>query len=125
MRKVANTTLSKPHLTLHARLRLLASLVLLAGVASSLLIYRNSHDIPPGYTPAIARNIFSSAEVHGGVAHALLADLMGWFCGLWLGKNLAYTIAYLTVILSAGLFFVAGVYPLPPTAVDDHTGRIE
>jgi hypothetical protein len=125
MRKVKMTTIFKPHLTLQTRIKLLASFILLAGVASSIFIYQNAQNIPPGYDLAVSRKYFSSLELNGGMINVLLTDLTDWFCGLWQGKDLAFTIAYLTVIVSAGLFFIAKLYSLNPTAVDDHVGLIE
>jgi hypothetical protein len=125
MRKVKMTSIFKPHLTLHARIRLLASFILLAGETSSILIYQNAHDIPSGYNVAISSNFLLNLELHGGMITVLLTDITDWFCGLWQGKDLAFTIAYLSVIVSAGLFFIAKLYALDPTAVDDHGGMIE
>ena len=125
MRKDKMTSIFKPHSTLQTRIKLLASFILLAGVASSFLIYQNARDIPQGYDLAVSRKYLSNLELYGGMMNVLLADLTNWFCGLWQGKNLAFTIAYLTVIVSAGLFFIAKLYSLNPTAVDDHVGAIE
>jgi hypothetical protein len=125
MRKVAMTIICRTHLTLQARIKLLASFILLAGVASSIFIYQNAQDIPPGYNLAVSRKYLSNLELCGGMIHVLLTDLTEWFCGLWQGKNLAFTLAYLTVIVSAGLFFIAELYSLDTTAVDDNMGIIE
>ncbi len=125
MRKDKMTTIFKPHSTLQTRIKLLASFILLAGVASSFFIYQNARDIPPGYDLAVSRKYLSNLELYGGMMNVLLAHLTDWFCGLWQGKDLAFTIAYLTVIVSAGLFFIAKLYSLDPTAVDDHVGAIE
>jgi hypothetical protein len=125
MRKVKLTTIFKPHSTLQTRIKLLASFVLIAGVASSILIYQNARDIPPGYDLAVSRKYLSNLEGYGGTMNVLLTDLADWFCGLWKGKDLAFTIAYLTLIVSAGLFFIAKLYPLDPTAADDDVATIE
>lgn len=125
MRKVKMTTRFKPHLNLQARIKLLASFILIAGVASSIFIYQNAQDIPPGYDLTVSRKYLSNLELYGGMKNVLLTDLTDWFRGLWQGKDLAFTIAYLTVIVSAGLFFIAKLYSLNPTAVDDHVGTIE
>lgn len=116
-------TIFKPHATLQARIKVLALFVLLTGAASSLFIYHNGQDIPPVYDLAVSRIYLSNLELYGGMIHVLLTDLTGWFCGLWQGKDLAFTIAYLTVIVSAGLFFIAKLYSLD--AVDEHVGTIE
>jgi hypothetical protein len=125
MRKIKMTTIFHPHSTFQTRIKLLASFILLAGVASSIFIYQNAQNIPSGYDLAVSRKYLSNLEVYGGMKNVLLADLTDWFCGLWQGKDLAFTIAYLAVIVSAGLFFFAKLYSLHPTAVDDHVGIIE
>lgn len=125
MRKVRTTTILNPHLTLQARIRLLALFVLLAGIASSIFIYQNAQDIPQGYNLAVSRQFLSNLDLNGGTINVLFSDITDWFCGLWQGKDLAFTIAYLTVIVSAGLFFIAKLYSLGPTAVDDRVDIIE
>ena len=125
MRKITMTAISKAYSTLQTRIKRLASLILLAGVSSSFLIYRNARDIAPGYDLAVSRKYLSNLEHYGGILNVLLIDLSDWFCGLWQGKNLAFTIAYLTIIVSAGLFFIATLYSLDPTSVDDRAGTIE
>jgi hypothetical protein len=119
------TTTFKPHSTLQTRIKLLASLILLAGVASSFFIYQNAQDIPPGYDLAVSRKYLSNLELYGGTINVLLTDLTDWFCGLWQGKDLAFTIANLTVIVSAGMFYIAKLYSLDQNAVDDHVGISE
>ena len=123
MRKITMNTIFKAHTTLQARIKLLASCILFAGVSVSFLIYRNAQDIPPGYDLAVSRKYLTHLELYGGILNVLLTDLTEWFCGLWQGKNLAFTIAYLTIIVSAGLFFIAKLYSLDPTAVDDRAGN--
>jgi hypothetical protein len=125
MRKVTMTTTSKPHPHLQTRIKLLASFILLAGEALSFFIYQNAHDIPPGYDLAVSRKYLSNFEHYGGIVNILLTDLTDWFCGLWLGKDLAFTVAYLTVIVSAGLFFIAKLYSSDSTAVGDDVGANE
>jgi uncharacterized membrane protein len=125
MRKVKMATIFKSHSTLQTRIKLLALFILLAGAAFSFFIYQNAQDIPPGYDLAVSRKYLANMERYGGMINVLLTDLTDWFCGLWQGKDLAFTIAYLTVIVSAGLFFIAKLYSLDPTVVDDHVGTIE
>jgi hypothetical protein len=38
-------------------------------------------------------------QVYGGTANVLAAEFREWFAGLWYGKNLAYTIAVLTILV--------------------------
>lgn len=50
----------------------------------------------------------------GGQANQLSADFMEWFGERWEGRNLAYTVAFLTVVATGGFRFVA-VRMEPPT----------
>jgi len=46
-------------------------------------------------------------RVIGGQANQLSADFIEWFDGLWEGRNLAYTVAVLTVATIGAFRFVA------------------
>ena len=115
----------KFHLALQTRIKLLALIILLAGVASSCFIYQNAKDISPGYDLAVSRNYLSNLGFYDGIMNILFTDLKNWFCGLWQGKDLAFTIAYLTVIVSVWLLYIAKLYSSDPADVDDHMGAIE
>jgi hypothetical protein len=54
-------------------------------------------------------------EYLGGKANVLGSDISGWFAGLWHGRNLAYTLAVLTIVIALLCFYVAFALPdLPP-----------
>ncbi|HTS03880.1 MAG TPA: hypothetical protein VMN04_15260 [Thermoanaerobaculia bacterium] len=53
-------------------------------------------------------------EVYGGRANVLASDFRHWFTGLWQGRNLAFTVAVLTVLAALAWRFFAT--PLPPRA---------
>jgi hypothetical protein len=38
-------------------------------------------------------------------------DIQGWFLGLWHGRNLAYTLAVITIVLALACFYVAFALP--------------
>jgi hypothetical protein len=54
-------------------------------------------------------------EYLGGKANVMANDIDTWFVGLWHGRNLAYTLAVLTVVIALICFYIAFALPdLPP-----------
>jgi hypothetical protein len=54
-------------------------------------------------------------EFIGGKANILGSDITRWFVGLWHGRNLAYTLAVLTLACALLCFYIAFALPdLPP-----------
>jgi len=102
------------------RLYLIGALVLALGLGSAALIYANAEDnadVALGYdmvngvaypistkdSKAFQRDV----RLYGGKFALLSDELSDWFGSLWRGKRLAFTVAALSVLLSAGLVFVA------------------
>ncbi|HYX21732.1 MAG TPA: hypothetical protein VFA98_12880 [Thermoanaerobaculia bacterium] len=54
---------------------------------------------PLGYDPLDNKKYIHDLQVYGGTANVLAAEFREWFAGLWYGRNLAYTIAVLTVLV--------------------------
>ncbi len=98
------------------RLNLLGALILLAGLLSAAVIYHHSAQAP-GYAgegailyPTMSENTKRyrhELEVYGGRANVMLDDFSRWFTGLWQGKALAKTIAFLSLVIAAGFFYAA------------------
>lgn len=97
-----------------ARLYLIAAIVLLAGLSAAVLIYLKAE------TPAdsVLIHEFENSkmyrhdlELYGGKLNVLADEFRRWFVGLWQGKKLAFTMAYITLALSIGLFIVAHKLP--------------
>jgi len=102
------------------RLYLIGALVLALGLGSAALIYANAEDnadVALGYdmvngvaypistkdSKAFQRDV----RLYGGKFALLSDELSDWFGSLWRGKRLAFTVAALSVLLSAGLVVVA------------------
>ena len=84
--------------------------ILVVGVASGLLIYVTADE--NSINPAIEQMLDSKAyvrqlQVFGGKAAVLFDQFSRWFAGLWQGKSLGATIAWLSVFASLGVFLVA------------------
>lgn len=103
-----------------SRLYLIAVIILLTGLGGAAVIYftaaDNSNDVL-GYemaggnvypvTPEDSKVYMHNLELYGGKINVLANELTRWFQGLWHGKSLAFTIAFITVITSFCLFLIA------------------
>ena len=88
------------------RLRILARWTLLLGLGAALVIYAIAKPAPTdplGYDPMDTKRYLRELEVFGGKANILATQFRQWFEGLWEGRNLAWTVAVLTVALAGGL----------------------
>ena len=103
-----------------SHLYLIAVIILLAGLGSAILIYLtavdNSNDAL-GYevaggnvypvAPEDSKMYIHNLELYGGKINVLANELTRWFAGLWHGKSLAFTIAFITIFASFCLLFIA------------------
>jgi len=92
------------------RLRLSALVILGLGLASALGIYLAAADAPT--SAALAEMHGSKPYIHqlerfGGKAAVLFDEFNRWFAGLWQGRQLGITVAWITIFIAAGLFLVA------------------
>jgi hypothetical protein len=63
------------------------------------------------------RDYQGKMEYIGGKANVLGSEMQEWFMSLWHGRNLAYTLAVLTIVTALLCFFLAFALPdLPPFA---------
>ena len=101
-------------------LNLIGAIILLVGLGSAILIYRTAGDDSNnilGYvggdgsvypvTPEDSKKYLRDMELYGGKANVLADDFRRWFVGLWHGKSLALTVACITILISAGVFYAA------------------
>jgi hypothetical protein len=121
------------------RLYLISALILLVGLSSAVLIYATSGDDDGdavGYdvagersyavSPQSSKKYIHELERFGGKASVLADGFNRWFDGLWHGTSLAYTIACLTILTSAGFFLAARIEVHdPPSDAVDKSDRTE
>lgn len=101
------------------RLYLISALVFALGLGTAALIYANAEDnadVALGYDmvngvayPISAKDSKAfqrDVRLYGGKFALLSDELSDWFGSLWRGKKLAFTVAAMSVLLSAGLVFV-------------------
>jgi hypothetical protein len=120
------------------RLTLCSVLVAVVGLSSALLIYLTAGEdsgfdenvqtvvvdgktfqIPLASTKMYRRDL----QRFGGGAAVLFDDLDRWFAGLWRGRSLAVTLAWIATFASLGLFLLARQMPSdlnPAARGDDH-----
>jgi hypothetical protein len=109
-----------------------SAFILLAGLSSSIWIYRaainnaasgSSYEFIGGFMyPAEGGNTkryVHDLQLYGGNAAVLADEFMRWFNGLWRGESLAYTVGFITVAISLVLFLIArstasGIAGSPP-----------
>ncbi len=101
-------------LKLKKRLTVIAAVILLAGIGSAVPIYLTAEEPEEGvlgFSPENSKKYRHDLELYGGKANLLASELTDWFDGLWHGRQLAYTVACISAVLSVGLFFVAWQLP--------------
>jgi hypothetical protein len=107
------------------RLKLLRRAILAAGfiAAATIFFIANAEpENPLGYDPMDTKAFQHDLAVFGGNATVISAQFTDWFVGLWHGKNLAYTIAVLSVLIVLAIRYVA--VRLPPDPIDDGSDRV-
>ena len=98
--------------------------LLLVGLGSAVAIYVLA--APPDDDPLLAdpradRKYKRELAMYGGKANVVSVEFMDWFGGLWQGRNLAGTVAVLTVVATVGFRFVAA----PPAGPAEPSGPQE
>ncbi len=76
--------------------------------ASYVVIDGTAYPVAPGSSKTYVRQL----QRYGGKAAVILDEFNRWFEGLWHGKSLAITVAWISVLVSFGIFLFAR-YLLP------------
>jgi hypothetical protein len=93
-----------------ARLKWLVTAITMVGFGSAIAIYfvaGSRPDNPLGYEPLQTKKYVHDLELYGGKANVIAAEFREWFAGLWYGRNLAFTVAFLTILVVLVVRFVA------------------
>jgi len=99
--------------TLDSRLRRIRQItagLLAAGLGAAVFIYLSAAPNGPnplGYEPEDTKKYLRDLELYGGKVNVLATQFMGWWNGLWHGRNLAYTVGWLTLLAALLFWFVA------------------
>jgi hypothetical protein len=98
--------------------------ILLTGLGSALVIYLTAGEIPDNPFAEYENSKRFSLEVQrmGGKMALVANDLTSWFAGLWQGRQLAWTVAGLTIAIAAVYCVIAyAAQPgEPPAETHDH-----
>jgi hypothetical protein len=109
-----------PAATAERRLRRVTRIILAVGFGAALaawIVARARPENPLG-DPLDNKKYIHDLQVYGGTANVLAAEFREWFAGLWYGKNLAYTIAVLTILV----VLVVRFYLLTNPSADEAQG---
>ena len=91
------------------RFRLMSYIIFIVGIFISAVIYVTAGppmEHPFGYNPLSTKVFLRQLELFGGKGNIMAAEFREWFVGLWQGKNLSFTIAAITVIISMILWYI-------------------
>ena len=88
-----------------------------AAAAAAYFIAATRPENPLGYDPLENKKYLHDLQVYGGTANVLATEFREWVAGLWYGKNLAYTLAVLTLITVALYRFFS--FPMPKEDEDE------
>lgn len=94
----------------HTRYKLVTFLMLLAGLGSAIVIYLMAGT--PDESTMVSdfegsKRYVHDLELYGGKANVIADKFARWFDGLWHGQSLAFTVAFLTVVIAGGYFLIA------------------
>jgi hypothetical protein len=106
-------------------LYLISAIILVVGLSSAVVIYLNAVNTQSevlGYEvgsdgmiypimPDDSKTYLRSLELYGGKFNVVTDKFRRWFTGLWHGKSLAYTVAFISILASIILFSIARHLP--------------
>jgi len=110
---------------LERRLRRVTRTILAVGFGAAVaawIVAGARPENPLGYDPLDNKKYIHDLQVYGGTANVLAAEFREWLAGLWYGRNLAYTIAVLTVLV---VLVVRFTMLTNPSAEDENEGTRE
>ncbi len=93
------------------RVRSWTRVILGGGLGAAVVIFLVNSGAKDDFELEKSRMYYHDLELYGGRANVLADDFRAWFDGLWHGRNLAYTVAVLTIL--AVLLFRYFALPVP------------
>lgn len=96
------------------RCYLVTSAILLLGFGTSIVIYLTAEELTDNPFAEYENSKRFSHEVQrmGGKMALVANDMTSWFAGLWQGRQLAYTVACITLVVAVVYYVVAsGIQP--------------
>jgi hypothetical protein len=92
------------------RYQLVAISIFIVGMGSAVVIYLTAGSSDESALVSEfeeSKRFMHDLELYGGKANVIANKFMHWFDGLWHGQSLAFTVAFLSVVISLGYFLVA------------------
>ena len=96
------------------------AVILLIGFGAAIAIYLTAESGPndiAGYeteggylypiAPEDSKTYMRNLELFGGKTNVLAREFIHWFTALWHGRSLAFTVAFIAILLSAGFLLAA------------------
>ena len=101
---------------LQTRRNTIAAGLLVAGILASCVIYARAtlEAADADERPNDSKQYLRQMEVFGGTANVLASEFREWFAGLWTGRRLAFTVAFLSILVAAGVRLGLTPVPAPP-----------
>ena len=99
------------------RLRGFIVATLIVGFAAAIVLYVRATRPAPnplGYEPEDTKQYLRDMELYGGKANLLASDIREWLSGLWHGRNLAFTVAALTIAAAVLLWLFGKIRARDP-----------
>jgi len=104
------TRLGNSHALRLRRIHQLTAGLLAVGLGAAAALYLLAAPKGPnplGYEPEDTKKYLRDLELYGGKVNVLATEFMRWWNGLWQGRNLATTVAWLTVAATLLFWFIA------------------
>jgi len=105
--------------------RVVTRAILAVGFSASIAVFAAAGARPedPLTDQLNSKKYLHDLEMYGGKANVLASEFREWFAGLWYGRNLAFTIAALTVLTALIYRFFAIPLPGGPEEDDEDADR--
>jgi hypothetical protein len=103
--------ITRPFLIALRHLRWLSYAMLVLGLLSAVLLYVTASPPPQhplGYDPFASKKYVRDLEIYGGKINVIAVEFRHSWSQLWHGKNLAYLIACLTVLVASLCWYIGG-----------------
>jgi hypothetical protein len=130
------TTLKLKHTSLKKRLYAGCAVVLITGLLCATWLYRTADEgpdlsgayqiivvngVPQPIAPNESKMYQRDLQRYGGKMALIFDDINRWWSGLWHGRSLALTVAFIAVFVSFALYFTA--LALPEDSVRNEAGE--
>lgn len=95
--------------TRRTRIRRMTLAILAVGFGAAAFVYLTAAPAagnPLGYDPMDTKKYLRDLEIYGGKVNVLATEFMRWFDGLWHGRSLAYTLAWLTAFTATAFGWI-------------------